>query len=103
MSENWNPITVYIVGCLLITIIQITMIYLKYKKSPSLSGLMCNMSSCIMCSLIIYFILGLNLLGWLCTSFLILCMMSCCVSAISGTTLEKYTIDPIEYTFSLFS
>ena len=105
MSTSWktfSPFLLYIVACVIITIFQIVWLYVAYKKSPTILGLVCNIMSCILCASIIYFALGTSNVAWGFSIFLVVCMLSCCSAAISGTSLSKYTMDPTSYVLSLF-
>ena len=84
-----SPISIYIFACILISLIQILVVYNKVGSKPGLSETCCNICSCMMCILVLYF-LGTGMMAWGCATLLILCMCASCVITITGNSLSKY-------------
>ncbi len=85
------PIYTYICACLLITLIQMAIVYFRFGNIPNMSSMSCNIICLIVCSLIIYTLTNFGLgPAWGCAILLILFMFACCMSATMGSNMAKY-------------
>lgn len=95
-SQTWiSPVIVYVVACILITLIQIAVMYFKFGDTPNIFTEIYNIICLIICAMIIYF-LGSSNFAWVAAIFLLCWLFICCVSTISGSQFAKYT-DPVGF------
>lgn len=93
MSGEYNsliPIT-YMVACVLITVIEIAVLYFRNNIKPSISSMFSNFSSCILCAGLIYLLTLVFplMVGWGLVACLILSMISSCLSTLYNPFNEK--------------
>ena len=95
ISPSNMPLIIYMVACVLITLVQMLVTYFRFGNAPGMSTIACNLVCSLICSGIIWLLItkANNISAWVCTVLLVAILLTCCGLALSGSGVAKYA-DP---------